>query len=245
MVLTTPAARIEVRGTEFSCQVSPDRTDVSVTKGSVRVVRTSDGAAVDVPARKRVRAEARADLVMEDLPERPDTWELDFEQGLPVDMHRGRFVTDGLPRGSKGGVAAIRSTRKGEEEFFEIVTPEAWQQGLFTFHPDSHLHVTYKIEQPRWVNLFVIARSAGPNKVHVGNYLFKEPEFVAQPGKWRTVSIPLAQLRRAGTNSDAGPGPDEVPYLVVFSSQGDRGLVIDRVWVTRGGPGRVEYKDIE
>ena len=31
MVLATPAARIEVRGTEFYCQALPDRTDVSVT----------------------------------------------------------------------------------------------------------------------------------------------------------------------------------------------------------------------
>ena len=247
MVLTTPAARIEVRGTEFSCQVSPDRTDVSVTKGRVRVTRTSDGKAVDVPERKRVRAEARVDLAVEDVPERPDTWELDFEQGLPPGMTRARFVTEGLPRGSKGGAGAIRSTRKGEEEFFEIVTPEAWQQGLFAFHPDSHLHVTYTIGEAKWVNVFVIARGAGPTGAHAGNYLFTDNEFFApgRVGKWQTVTIPLAKLRRAGANSDAAPGPNEVPYLVVLSSQGDRGLVIDRIWVTRGGAGKVEYKAVE
>jgi ferric-dicitrate binding protein FerR (iron transport regulator) len=247
MVLTTPAARIEVRGTEFTCHVSPDRTDVSVTKGSVRVVRASDGKAVDVPEKKRVRAEARADLAVEDIPERPETWALEFEEGLPAGMHRGRFVTEGLPRGSKGGAAALRSTRPGEEELFEIVTPEAWEQGLFAFHADSHLHVTYTIREPKWVNVFVIARSAGPNGAHIGNYLFKDDEFIApaRVGKWQTVTIPLAKLRRAGLNSDLAPGPDQVPYLVVLSSQGDRGLVIDRLWVTRGGPGVVQYKDVE
>jgi ferric-dicitrate binding protein FerR (iron transport regulator) len=247
MVLATPAARIEVRGTEFYCLALPDRTDVSVTRGSVRVVRTSDGKAVDVPEGKRVLAEAQAALAVEDIPRRPDTWDLDFEQGLPADMRRARFVTEGLPRGSKGGATAVRSTRKGEEDFFEIVTPEAWHQGLFAFHPDSHLHVTYKIGRPQWVNVFVIARSAGPNGKHVGNYLFNEPEFFApgRVGKWQTVTIPLGKLRRAGMNDDVVPSPDQVPYLVVFSSQGDRGLVIDRVWVTRGGPGKVEYRDVE
>jgi ferric-dicitrate binding protein FerR (iron transport regulator) len=247
MVLATPAARIEVRGTEFYCQALPDRTDVSVTRGSVRVVRTSDGKAIDVPGGKRVLAAAQAALAVEDIPQLLDTWELDFEQGLPEGLHRGRFVAEGLPRGSKGGVAAVRATRKGEEDLFEIASPEAWQRGLFAFHADSHLHVTYKIEQPRWVNVFVIARGAGPSGKHVGNYLFNEPGFHApdRVGKWQTVTIPLAKLRRAGTNSPAAPGPDEVPYLVVFSSQGDRGLVIDRVWVTRGGPGVVQYRDVE
>lgn len=245
MTLETPAARIEVRGTEFYCQALPDRTDVSVMRGSVRVVRTSDGTAVDVPEGKRVLAEARAPLAVEDIPQLLDTWDMDFEQGLPANMHRARFATEGLPRGSKGGASAIRANRVGEEDYFEIASPEMWQQGLFAFHPDSHLHVTYKIEQPKWVNVFIIARSAGPNGKHVGNYMFNDNEFFARPGKWRTVSIPLAKLRRAGTTSDAAPGPDEVPYLVVFSSQGDRGLVIDRVWVTRGGPGVVRYQDIE
>jgi ferric-dicitrate binding protein FerR (iron transport regulator) len=247
MVLTTPAARIEVRGTEFYCLALPDRTDVTVTKGSVRVVRTSDGKAVDVPEGKRVLAEAQAALVVEDIPQVLDTWDLDFEQGLPADMQRARLVTEGLPRGSKGGAAAVRSTRMGEEDFFELALPEKWQQGLFTFHPDSHLHVTYKMDRPDWVNLFICVRGAGPNGAFVGNYLFKEPEFYAQakPGKWRIAVIPLSKLRRAGTGSDARPGADEVPYLLLFSSQGDRGLVIDRVLVTRDGPGVVQYRDVE
>ncbi|MBA4067043.1 MAG: hypothetical protein C0501_25710 [Isosphaera sp.] len=247
MVLATPAARVEVRGTEFYCQASPDHTDVSVTRGSVRVVRTSDGKAVEVPEGKRVLAEAQANLAVEDIPRLLDTWELDFEQGLPANLHRGRFVAEGLPRGSKGGVAAVRATRRGEEGLFEIASPEMWQRGLFAFHPDSHLHVTYKMDRPDWVNVFICARSAGPNGSHVGNYLFRDPGLYTppRPGRWQTVSIPLAKLRRAGTTSNAAPGSDEVPYLVIFSSQGDRGLVLDRVWVTRGGPGVVQYKDVE
>jgi ferric-dicitrate binding protein FerR (iron transport regulator) len=247
LVVATPAARVEVRGTEFYCHVLPDRTEVSVTRGSVRVVRTSDGEAVEVPEGKRVLAGARLTLAVEDIPRRTDTWDLDFERGLPDGMHRARFVTEGLPRGSKGGAAAVPSTSRGAEGFFEIASPEAWQTGLFAFHPDSHLHVTYTMDRPDWVNVFVCARGPDPAGPHVGNYLFNEPEFHtgARPGRWRTAVIPLATLRRAGTTGDARPGADEVPYLVLFSSDGDRGLVIDRVWVTRGGPGVVRYEDVE
>jgi hypothetical protein len=44
---------------------------------------------------------------------------------------------------------------------------------------------------------------------------------------------------------DKPPAADEVPYLILFSSQGDRGLVIDRMWVTRGGPGTTQFRDLD
>jgi hypothetical protein len=243
-VVATPAARIEVRGTEFHCQAVRDRTDVSVTRGSVRVVRASDGRAVEVPEGKRVLAEARAEFAVEDIPRLPDAWGLDFEQGPPADMCRGRFVTDGLPRGSRGGVAAVRQDKGDEGVFYEIASPDAWYRGLFAAHPATHFHVTYKMDRPGWLNLFVLARGRDPGGPHTGNYLFnglRSPP----PGRWRTASIPLAEFRRA----KAGKGPplsaDEVPYLVLLSSLGDRGLVIDRVWVTPDGPGTVQYRDAE
>ena len=146
----------------------------------------------------------------------------------------GRFVTEGLPRGSKGGVAAVRATRTGEEDFFEIASPEVWQHGLFAFHPDSHLHVTYKMDRPNWVNVFVIARGAGPNGRARRQLPVQRRRVLraARPGQWRTVSIPLAKLRRAGIDSDAAPGRrrGSVPGRVQFPGRpraGDRPRVGD------------------
>jgi hypothetical protein len=156
-------------------------------------------------------------------------------------------VSEGLPPGSKGGVAAVPAAGRDAEGLFEVASPEMWHQGLFAFRPDTHLHLTYQMTRPGWVNVFVCARGPDPNGPHVGNYLFNDDGFYRdlRPGRWRTVSVPLARLRRAGMRDDKPPAADEVPYLVLFSSQGDRGLVIDRVWVTRGGPAVVRYQDVE
>jgi ferric-dicitrate binding protein FerR (iron transport regulator) len=247
MVVETPTARVEVIGTEFTCQASADRTEVSVTRGRVRVVRMSDATAVEVADGQRVLATAQAALAVEPVQKRTETWDLNFESGLPVGLHRGRFISEGLPPGSKGGVAAVPAVVRAGEDLFEIASPEMWHQGLFTFHADSHLHVTYKMERPGWTNVFVCARGPDANGPHIGNYLFNNDGFSRdlRPGQWRTASVPLATLRRAGMRDDKPPAADEVPYLILFSSQGDRGLVIDRMWVTRGGPGTTQFRDLD
>jgi ferric-dicitrate binding protein FerR (iron transport regulator) len=245
MLLATPTAAVEVLQTQFLVAALPDHTDLSVTRGRVRLTRVSDGKAVEVPEGKRVLAGERTALTLEAIAGPPDTWEVDFEDGLPRNLSRGRFVNDGLPTGSKGGVAAVRVDLGAEGVLHEIASPDLWYRGLFAVHEDSHLHFTFKMDRPDWVNVFIIARGPDPNGPHTGNYLFNELSWRAPPGKWRTVSIPLSQFRRAGSGKGPPPSPDEVPYLVLFSSQGDRGLVLDRMGVARGGPGVVRYQDVE
>ena len=42
------------------------------------------------------------------------------------------------------------------------------------------------------------------------------------------------------------PPLGEVPYGLLFSAQGeDRGMVIDRMWVQCGGPGRIVIEELE
>ncbi|MCI0460415.1 MAG: sigma-70 family RNA polymerase sigma factor [Gemmataceae bacterium] len=175
----------------------------------------------------------------------PVVWEEDFENGLPKDCS-GRFVQDGLPRGSRGAAAAVRMDRGTEGVFFQIATPKLWDQGLFAVQNDSHFHFTFKMDRPGWMNVFLIARHGGHKGQHSGNYLFNDPHFwPRQPGQWRTLSIPFAQFRRAGSGQGPPPSATEVPYMVLFSSLADRGLVIDRMWVTRGGPGVVQCQDVD
>jgi hypothetical protein len=100
------------------------------------------------------------------------------------------------------------------------------------------------MEDPSWMNLFISTRTSDPNELRFsGNYLFKEFPTIA-PGQWMTVSIPLAAFKPL----DPGEGPMErvTPFQLIFSSTApDRGLVIDRIWVTPDGPGEVTAKDIE
>ena len=160
-------------------------------------------------------------------------------------MTRGRWVNEGLPRGSRGGVAMVRRAPGKDGEYFEIGTAESWQDGHFAIHPDSHLHFTFKIANPAWVNVFVICRRFEASGPHSINYLFDELRFWDSPNQWRTVTIPVSRFKRLA-NVPGEPFENQVPYMLLFSAEApDRGLVIDRVWVTRGGPGRVVYSDVE
>jgi RNA polymerase sigma factor (sigma-70 family) len=192
------------------------------------------------PGQERIAHAKQAD---EDF---PVVWEMDFEDGVPGGFPNGRFVKDGLPRGSKGAAGAVECDRGKEGVFYRIATPQRWADGLFAVRADSHLHFTFKMDRPDWVNVFLHVRTKGPPRgAESINYLFNDLRFwPPRRGQWRTVSIPLSKFGRAG----GAPGrlsADEVPYMVQFSSLGDRGLVIDRVWVTRGGPGDVRYTGVE
>jgi hypothetical protein len=51
----------------------------------------------------------------------------------------------------------------------------------------------------------------------------------------------LSEFKKAGGKDGESLPTRLIPFLVLFSSDNDRGLVIDRIWVTRGGPGTVEF----
>ena len=246
MTVTTPAARLRVVGTEFSVSADDIRTDLRVRHGRVTMTRNADGNSVEVSEGKSAVAQPQGSLVVRDISSPPATWELDAEDGLPAGMTRGRWVKDGLPPGSRGGVAAVQARPGNDGVYFEIGTVESWQDGLFEVYPDSHFHCTFKMARPGWLNFFVICRRFGSSGPHSINYLFDELEFRRLgPNQWRTVTIPLSRFKRLA-NVSGEPFENQAAYLVLLSAQEpDRGLVIDRMWVTRGGPGKVTYEDVE
>jgi hypothetical protein len=130
--------------------------------------------------------------------------------------------------------------------FYQVNTPERWQEGWFAVHEDSHLHVTFKMDKPGWLNFFIACRrleGGGPSSI---NYLFDGLRFwERRAGRWYTVSIPLSKFKRLA-NVPEKPFENQLPYMLMFSAlEPDRGLVIDRIWVTRGGSGEVEYSEVE
>jgi hypothetical protein len=170
----------------------------------------------------------------------PDTWEINFEHRQAADLRKGRWTDIGLPRGSRGAAASVAVDQREAGIFFEVSVPRA-QQPLFAVHPNSHFHFSFRMDRPDWLNIFLIALCHDGS--HSSNYLFNDLAFFPpEPGKWRTASIPVASFKRLYRDG-VEPWKTEVPSLVIFSAPApDRGLVVDRVWVTRGGPGRVQYQ---
>jgi ferric-dicitrate binding protein FerR (iron transport regulator) len=243
LVLLTPQARAEVLGTTFSLMASAQETEVSVTEGRLRLTRLSDGEAVEVASGERAVSNAEGVVVFGDIPRAPEDWSADFEHGLPDGWTSGTFINDGLPPGSKGAVRAVRANRR-EGVFFQVVTPSEWNYGLFQVHEGSHLRFTFRMSRPDWLNVILSARTAdGDPPVFTSNYLFDAfPWERLEPERWYTLSIPLAKFRRLSAGGSK-PFQGELPFQMLFSStEPDRGLVIDRMWVTRGGPGAVELR---
>ena len=245
MLLATPTAQVEVLGTRFLIEALANRTDLSVSEGRVRVVRVRDGQTIDVPRGSYAVVSEHEKLEARDVPGLTPDWAVDFEDGLPSGWGNGELVTEGLPGGSRGGVRTIREEVDDLESGFHWVlrSENAWLQGLFAFTKSSHLHLTYKLNRPKWINVFLQTRTADPRDLRFSaNYLFNKLPSIP-PGRWHTATIPLTEFERlAGGN----PALEElVPFKLMINSDTDRGLVVDRIWVTSDGPGKVEVKALE
>src|SRR5690606_30731910 len=112
-------------------------------------------------------------------------------------------------------------------------------------HKDSHLHVTLTMREPGWINILALTKTDTMPPSFSSNYIFDEAGWwPMKPGEWRTVTIPLSKFRPLPPGR--GFFENAIPFQLLFSSPAaDRGLLIDRVWVTRGGPGTVEVRIVE
>ncbi len=250
MIVATPHAKVYVMGTKFVLASTTKQTDLTVAKGRVKFTQ-SDGQSVEIPEGHSATADAKSKLVAKRGPAVPDTWSQDFERGLPETCEHGTFVDEGLPVGSKGGVTSGVHRFDGRA-YHEIWPDNDWAHGQFVNHVDTHLHVTYKLERPGRVQIFSLHRIPQPD-TPVAELFVLDPSDLTEgefwwdvpAGKWFTASIPYQRFRSM-------PGrrkPPTVGNITVglnFSSQEhDRGLVIDKIWVTRGGPRRIEYKELD
>ena len=124
-----------------------------------------------------------------------------------------------------------------------VKTHKAWTRGLFCIKEDTYLNFTYKLEEPQWFHLFISVRPDDLSQPHFGIYECRDEDWRKVPaGQWRTTSVPVAEFRRVPKANfkdtpDFHPRFGDVAYMVIFRTPAkDRGLVIDRVWVTRGEP---------
>lgn len=246
MVLTTPKAKLHVLGTQFFVTTTSTQTGLRVTEGRVKLTRLADGRSVEVTQGQQVVAdEQHADLLVKDIGTVPADWSVDFEDGLPDGWEIGKLVADALPTGSTGAVKATFH-RDEQQEYYSIVSPSYWLHGAFAVHDDSRFHFSFKMQQPDWLNVFILTRTDDEkNPRFASNFIFNELPFAqVKPGKWYTITIPASKFHRLSAGGEGFDGV--VPFQVLVNAPGhDRGLVIDRIWVTRGKGDEVEIEAID
>ena len=242
MSIRTPQVKVEVRGTQFMLSAAQQQTDLRVNEGSVELTSATDGRSVVVNEGKQVTASHRADLAVKDSVSVPDDWRVDFEEGLSANWQQGELLREGLPDGSSGAVKAVK---QGSENF-AIDGPMVWMDGLFVVHPDTHLKMRYKMKSPGWINIFFISRSDEGRASNTTLHLFNRTPVIAEANAWYEITIPLNKFHRK-TKQGFQPVPPvdgEICFGMLWSAP-DRGLVIDNVEVSRGGPGKVVRKRFE
>jgi hypothetical protein len=175
-----------------------------------------------------------------------DTWVSDFENAS-TEGWVGRWTTNDLPTGSRGALSSVTVTNT-YGVFHEIRAPERWDTGYFTIHEDTHLHFVYRVETRAWFDIFLAARRVDSREPGFVLHIFRDQRLWSETGRWRRASIPLSLFKRKVDERFANvpPVPGEAPVHFFFSAeQNGLELSIDRIWVTRGGPGKLEIEEID
>ncbi|MBI1310476.1 hypothetical protein GC176_04145 [bacterium] len=242
MLLATPRARVDVLGTRFAISASREATELNVSEGRVRVTRVSDGRTVEVRQGQGVVTRGDVELTVSESARPREVWEVSFEDGVPPGW-TGAATAEHLPAGSRGAIRTVGDTTS-TPLVYVIASRDEWVEGLFAIDEDTHLHITMKMEHPDWLNVFLSTRRPDATDPTWTLHNFNEvPFWPPRPGQWQTLTIPLTEFRRKrdGVFQHEPPVTGGVAYsLSISATEPDRGLVIDRIWTTRGGPGEVQ-----
>ena len=157
LVFCTPEARIEVLGTRLSVARAERRTRVDVLEGDIRLTRLSDQRSVTLAGGQTADVSPQADLRPAAIQPVPDTWSLDFNDGLPPGWETGQLVFHDLPEGSRAAARTAAVEENGHRRY-QLRSHNAWSKGLFTLHDDSWIHIRYRLEKPGTFLLYVVCR---------------------------------------------------------------------------------------
>ena len=244
MLIATPGANVEVLGTRLAIVAASDRMELDVAEGRVRLTRLSDGQTVDVAQGQRVVASDHSQLAVRTSTDPRDQWTADFENGIPAGWTGSPAATE-LPDNARGAIQAVRQ-QDSEPPVYVIASRDEWVEGLFAVHGDTHLHITMKMDRPDWLNVFLASRNRDTTNPKWTLHNFNEvPFWPPRSGEWRTVTIPISKFRskQDGVFRDVAPAVGDVVYsLSISATEPDRGLVVDRIWTTRGGPNEVQAR---
>ncbi|MEM7010889.1 MAG: FecR family protein [Verrucomicrobiota bacterium] len=232
MILVTPQARVEVLGTEFSLDTSPDATGLGVTEGRVRVVRLSDGESVDVEEDRFVVAGGDREFRSQPRPSIPDELEIQFENGLPPSWLYGSHLPAAADLPARVGTERRPGQAQGAHH--QIFTQNPWVEGmsgLFEIHNDTQLHVRYRMADPGYLQVFIGTRLADRPASRTVNFLAHDLGKNQGADEWRTLTIPVAELESVGGTQRAD---GRLAIFLLFDTLAkDRGLEIESIRISR------------
>ena len=227
----TSLTEVRVLGTELEVLADGDRTEVAVHEGRVRVTRLTDGSSADIGGSQFLSVTESGRLSAQDLPQAPDRWSVDFEQGLPTGW-TGQLVRDGLPVNSHGAAGAVPVPHLNGL-LREVGSPTE-DNGLFRWHANSVLHITFRIRPPEWFHVYLFARPYDRPGSAVTYCSIRPDLWQTSAGQWRTIHIPLSEFDSIPQGQAVEPTLGRIPIRIVCSGQGGpKGIVIDRIWVDR------------
>ena len=211
---------------------------------TVRV--TEEPEVVETPPQPDVQPNPETKL--RDVPSAADLWEESFEDGLPNGWE-AEFVSTGLPPGSRGAIRTISKTEAGRN-YRNITPPMAWAPGHIKVGSNTHLHITFRVDNAADFDFFMLTHVPDPKRNDISLYKRNGSRINAKPGTWRKVSIPLTEFQRkdAATETfvDGGPESGEVVWQLFVSAPNPYfDLVIDHWRVDQEGPGVLTVSDIE
>lgn len=243
LLIRTASAELRVLGTRLAVSADHETAELGVQHGRVYLKRLTDGKTLEVGGGQCAVVSPRAALEARPWPSTPDTWQEDFELGLPDGWRYGQWSREEGPEGKRGVVRAARrfALDGSDSPLHRITLPKRWMQGLWRLQEDTHLHFTYKMSRPGWFHIMMGVRSDDLNPSHIGNYELQSGYWnVGEPNQWQTVSVPFSAFRKNlrgvpyAELPPAAPRAGDVVYLLWFNTGDvDRGLVIDRIWIDR------------
>lgn len=232
MILVTPQARVEVLGTEFSLDTSPDATGLGVTEGRVRVVRLSDGESVEVEEDRFVVAGGDREFRAQPRPSIPEELEIRFENGLPPGWLYGSHLQAAAELPARVGTERRSGQPQGVHH--QIFTQNPWiegMSGLFEIHEDTQLNIRYRMADPGYLQVFIGTRLADRPASLTVNFLAHDLGKKLEPNEWNTLTIPVAELE--AVRSSARADGRLAIFLLFDTLADDRGLEIEQISVTR------------
>jgi len=239
MLVVTPRAEMQVLGTELVVSSGRKATVLQVNSGRVRMKRLRDNREVEVESSEVARASDVQEFTSMPVTRLPSTYDADFDNELPEGWLYGvrEHLDDEVGFG-------IRAEFNQDAQFYEIVTPKPFVDGLFKLQSDTHINVRIRMENPGFYQILMGVRGADFDPAATRVYEFQQsPDDRLELGEWTTLSIPLSSFKQTGPDSlkvlfeersGGPPKPGDVGYFLYVSSQRhDNGLELDRVWVSR------------
>lgn len=247
VIFETQHATVEASDSQLLLATTDRQTDVTVTRGQA-TFQVSGGQQVTVKAGECALAKHDSMELRRGIAT-PDEWSEDFEDGLPKGW-TGHAVDKDLPAGSRGAVGTAASVDEDGESCHQIWSHSQWEHGLAAVHPDTVLHFVYRFKKADRVQIMTLLRSAVPDSP-VSDIRILQPSDVPTAeqwwnipsGQWYVASIPLSRLSHSVTREH----PSEADVAIAFNFRPQDyacGLVIDRMSLTRGESGRIEFRPL-